>query len=169
MKRAYLIGLLLGGLCLGWMCQAPVDEGEQTEFLLNRIWMLRAPAHERDMVPNLVLFKQYKAGTVGEASSFRFNLDLVSYELQDTKLKLNFHQEEECVLLRARTWRCPEEAPEGFDLCLLLEAGGRQALFYGMENEPIARLKRYEAHIEKPSPTPSCKPNPAAFFERLTR
>lgn len=105
---------------------------EDAKLLVNRVWAERIPADERDMVGYLVPIRVggRALGMADHSSRWRSRSEFFTFALDGTRLELVFPQERSKVVVKARTWTCPGEAPKGFDLCLELTSGKRSKRMY---------------------------------------
>lgn len=108
--------------------------------LVNRVWVDRVPEDKRDVVFHLALMSKAKRrfGAVMRASMWRMYVDVLRFEADGTVLTLISPQEQTRTRFAYRTWRCKNEAPAGFDLCLELSHQGRKVRLYSKADEAYA-------------------------------
>lgn len=180
-RRKKLLILLLLGL-LAWVLFKRSCGGASTEadakFLADRVWIDHFPKDERDLIHQLLLVSEVESGAVGATSRWRVHLELLTYELEGTKLRLELPQERVRLDLAARTWECKGEAPEPFELCLELKGPSRTHRLYSMKSWVIdarepAKLPAELAPYTSPllhAPPPhaaceDCRASPAGIFD----
>ena len=130
---------LLGAYKVGAWAVSGDAEAQGTEYLLNRPWLERAPVDRRDMIGHLTLVKhpEGRAGITGRSSQWRHGLEVFLWGLRGDKLMLHFPQEDVRGFVKVKTWKCGDEAPAPFDLCLEVRADGRSMTLYSREDWKI--------------------------------
>ena len=115
-------------------------------LLVNRIWVDRVPQDKRDVVLHLALMSKGKRkfGAVARTSMWRMYVDLLRFEVDEKVLTLISPQEQTRTRFAYRAWRCKDEAPRGFDLCLELSHRGRQFRLFSKAGQVYDQ----EAHLE---------------------
>ncbi|MEM7678169.1 MAG: hypothetical protein AAF449_19430 [Myxococcota bacterium] len=167
------IGLLI--LLFRWLGCGPVPGRGPASHLLNRVWLDRLPANDRDMTVNLFLFdkkvKKGKAGVVGVASKYQYNFNVVKHRLEGGKLTLHFLQADEKATFKVRTWPC-SEAPKPLDLCLEIKQGDRSMIMYSSRKQRFkVRREAAEAMMpadEWPDSEPTRRGMPAVLRSLMT-
>lgn len=147
-----LIGLM--GALLVWMldigsCGPAKKPGDGV--LVNRVWADRVPRNQRDMVLNLALIAKAKrrVGAVVRHSSWRLVADLLRFDADARTLTITSLQDQTSVRFGYRTWRCKNEAPKGYDLCLELTRGGRKLRMYSKSKEAFSEDQSVEDVLEE--------------------
>jgi len=155
--RKVVISSILAGACaLGLWRLSDTDtdaEVASTSHFVNRLWIERMPADERDMVAYLAALKlpEGRFGVTGRASQWRQFTEVFRWELEGDRLRAVFPQERIRAEFKVRTWDCRGEAPRPFELCLQISKGERSHVFYSMEeweirprgSEPMGALADY--------------------------
>lgn len=121
--RTKLIGAALVVIATSAAVFMPSDKdpGQDSEYLVGRLWIERLPKSERDQVHFLALIDEGrdKVGTLAYASAWRVAAENFRFQLHKSRLKLDFPQDHKRLALKAKTFKC--KAPEPFTLCLELK------------------------------------------------
>ena len=120
--RTKLIGAALVVITAAgaWMGSSDKDPGQDSQYLVGRLWMERLPKSERDQVHFLALLDdREKVGTLAYASAWRVQAENFRFKLQHSRLKLDFPQDHKRLALKVKSYKC--KAPEPFTLCLELK------------------------------------------------
>jgi hypothetical protein len=125
-----------GAWHLGQSLLGDDPSAEGTQWVVNHVWVERLPENERDMIGHLALIRHPRArvGVAGRSSQWRHFIELFKWGLEEDRLSLYFPQEEVKARVKVRTWRCADEAPEPFEICLEISSGRRKATYYSRED-----------------------------------
>lgn len=170
------LSVFLAGALGAWLFfGAPWEAAKKpdAQYLLNRVWVERAPANDRDQVLYFGVFGRSKlsGGFIARASTWRVNAERFRFTLKGKTLELELPQEDVRVSFEVRTWKCKGDAPKGYDLCLELRRDGQNLRLYGQEK---SRLRggpaAVEALADAPLEVPGCETCrealPALLLER---
>ena len=127
---AVLTGALVAWAAGSSFCDSPQKPSDP--YLVNRVWVDRVPKDKRDLVLHFALASKAKRhlGAVARTSMWRIYVDVIRFEADDKTLTLISPQEQTRTKFSFRTWRCKNEAPKGYDLCLELIHEGRKLRLY---------------------------------------
>jgi hypothetical protein len=121
--RAKLIGAVLVAITAAGALLWPSDKDpeQDSRYLVGRLWVERLPKSERDQVHFLALIDEGrdKVGTLAFASAWRVQAENFRFQLQHSRLKLDFPQDHKRLALKVKSYKC--KAPEPFTLCLELK------------------------------------------------
>ena len=130
-------GLSFGAWSLCGTCGE--EEAQSAELLQNHVWINRLPSNERDMISFFVALDhpEGRIGAVGRSSSWRQLSDVFLWRLEGQRLNLYFGQEEVKWKPKAKAWRCEDDAPAGFELCLKIWDDNHTVLLYSRDEWEI--------------------------------
>ncbi len=110
------------------------EEGDaaSAKHAVNRVWIERLPADQRDMIGHFILVdhKQGRVGGIGKSSQWRHFIELFQWGLEGSRLSIFLPQDRVKAQLSVKTWKCAGEAPEPFELCMEISNGRKSAMFY---------------------------------------
>jgi len=91
-------------------------------LVLDRLWLDRLPASDRDTVNAFAALTSEPLGIFQSASQWKASYELFRYESDGAELRIVFPQTGEKERVRARAWTCKER---GMDFCLELSGSSR--------------------------------------------
>jgi len=106
------------------------------DHAVNRVWIERVPADERDMIAHFVMLRhpRGRVGAFGRSSQWRHLIEGFKWALEGERLILVLPQQQAKGELRVRTWACAGEAPKPFELCLELRSKDRAVTYYSRKD-----------------------------------
>ncbi len=134
---AFVAGLAATVVVCGlWFALTPPTK---EDLLVNRAWAERMPRDRKDMVTWFVPLDMNgkKFGIAEQMSHFAFAGERFVYTRDGGRLTLSFQQTGRKMTLDTKVRDCKGTAPQGFDLCLDLTAGGERVTFYSKRSWTI--------------------------------
>ena len=125
---------LLGVAVDHQQCEEEVARGKG--LLANRVWIDHMPTSSRDFTASLVLIQHRKGrvGALSRASQWRARIEGMRWARDGDRLRVHFPQDDVRSEVTVRVWRCEDEAPRPFELCLELSDGERTMNLYSRED-----------------------------------
>jgi hypothetical protein len=108
------------------------SDAASAKHAVNRVWIERLPADQRDMIGHFILVdhKQGRVGGIGKSSQWRHFIELFQWGLEGNRLSIFLPQDRVKTQVSVKTWKCAGEAPDPFELCMEISNGRKSAMFY---------------------------------------
>jgi hypothetical protein len=115
------------------------DELSDGDRVANQLWVTKLPQDDRDMIDHLVLIDDdgERWGLRGRSSAWRHDLEIFQWGREQERLLLYFPQTRSKGQWKVRFWRCADEAPKPFELCLEISGDGAPRRFYSRDDWAI--------------------------------
>ena len=116
--------------------QCEVEAARGKGLLANRVWIDHMPTTSREFTASMVLIQHRKGrvGALSRASQWRARIEGMRWQRDGDRLRVHFPQDDVRSEVKVRVWRCEEEAPRPFELCLELSDGERAMRLYSRED-----------------------------------
>ncbi len=129
--------VITGAWLAGSRLMSDEDRGaDSARHAINHVWIERVPANARDMIHHFMLVKHPdgRVGLLGNSSQWRHHLELFKWGLEGERLQVYLPQSDTKVSLRIKTWECEGEAPEPFELCMVIDTGKRKLQYFSRKD-----------------------------------
>lgn len=126
--------LVLGVAVEHERCEVEAARGKG--LLANRVWIDHMPTTSREFTASMVLIQHRKGrvGALSRASQWRARIEGMRWQRDGDRLRVHFPQDDVRSEVKVRVWRCEDEAPRPFELCLELSDGERTMKLYSRED-----------------------------------
>ena len=123
---------ILGASALQRAVSDDDSDAASAKHAVNRVWIERLPADQRDMIGHFILVdhKQGRVGGIGKSSQWRHFIELFQWGLEGNRLSIFLPQDRVKAQVSVKTWKCAGEAPDPFELCMEISNGRKTAKFY---------------------------------------
>jgi hypothetical protein len=118
---------------------APARPGTDWSLTMNRVWISHLPKSETEFARTLIFLEkpEFRIGGDVEASSWRIVTDLFEWKKTLTGADVRFPQFERDERWTLHAWKCKDDAPRPFDLCLVVKDGEKERRFFSADEWKI--------------------------------